>query len=536
MHPVPRHPSQLAAAPLVALITAIALTALWAPPALADGSQIGKEMGAPVRLEDGEEFELSPAALAAHGESIFAANWTEQEGGGRPLTKGTGAPLADPDSPLVFPRNMNRISAPDANSCAGCHAQPFGVAGGEGDFVANVFVLGQRFDFATFDHDDVIPTRGGVDEAGDVQLLESIANSRATTGMFGSGYLEMLARQITAELRAIRNGLGAGQSAPLVAKGIHYGTLARNADGSWDVSGVEGLAAPSLRTSGPNDPPSLVIRPWHQASAVVSLREFTNNAMNHHHGIQSVERFGEGTDPDGDGFVDEMSRADITAASVFQAVMAVPGRVIPRDRAVELAIMRGEQRFMEIGCASCHVPALPLTGPGRFFVEPHPFNPPGNLQPGEAPQLAVDLNDRRLPQPRLTADQQTGVTWVPAFTDFKLHDITDGSDDPNREVLNMHFPAGSPEFFGGNGRFITRRLWGVGNTGPYFHHGRYATMRTAILAHYGEADASRRAFEALPERQRDAVIEFLKSQQVLPPGTRWLVVDEDYRPRGLPRP
>ena len=41
----------------------------------------------------------------------------------------------------------------------------------------------------------------------------------------------------------------------------------------------------------------------------------------------------------------------------------------------------------------------------------------------------------------------------------------------------MHFPGGSEEFFGGNGRFITRRLWGVGNTGPYFHHGLYATMR-----------------------------------------------------------
>ena len=45
----------------------------------------------------------------------------------------------------------------------------------------------------------------------------------------------------------------------------------------------------------------LIIKPFHQKGAVVSLREFTNNAMNHHHGIQSVERFGEGIDADQDG-------------------------------------------------------------------------------------------------------------------------------------------------------------------------------------------------------------------------------------------
>jgi len=513
-----------------ALAAAILLAAV---PAAADAATIGKELGAPVRLEDGEEYLLPPAALAAHGERLFAAIWTAQEGGGRPLTKGTGAPLSDPASPLLFPRNMNRVSTPDANSCAGCHAQPFGAVGGEGDFVANVFVLGQRFDFATFDHDDPVATRGGVDEAGDFQTLESIANSRATTGMFGSGYLEMLARQITADLQAVRDGLGAGQSAPLVAKGIRYGTLARAADGSWDVSAVEGLAAPSLRTSGPADPPSLIVRPWHQASAVVSLREFTNNAMNHHHGIQSVERFGAGADPDGDGFVDEMSRADVTAASVFQATMPVPGRVIPRDRDVEEAIVLGETRFAQIGCAGCHVPSLPLTGDGHLYVEPNPFNPAGNLRPGDAPDLVLDLNDRNLPVPRLTPNR-AGVVHVPALTDFKLHDITSGPDDPNREVLNMHFAAGSVEFFAGNSRFLTKRLWGVGNTGPYFHHGKFATMREAILAHHGEAEAARAAFAALGDGERDAVIEYLKSQQVLPPGTRSRIVDEDYRPRRLP--
>src|SRR3989442_3533044 len=180
------------------------------------------------------------------------------------MTKGTGAALSDPGSPLVFPRNFNRISAPDANSCAGCHNSPFGIAGGGGDIVANVFVLGQRFDFATFDFHDNVPTRGSMDETFQDATQQSIANSRNTLGMFGSGYIEMLARQVTADLQAIRDSLAPGTEKPLVSKGISFGTLARNAAGLWITSGVRGLAAPSLVSSGPSDPPSLQIRPFHQ--------------------------------------------------------------------------------------------------------------------------------------------------------------------------------------------------------------------------------------------------------------------------------
>ena len=105
----------------------------------------------PTHLQDGEEFSLPLSALLIHGKLLFDANWTEQEGGGRPLTKGTGRPLADPSRPLTGLRAFNRVSAPDANSCAGCHNAPYGISGGGGDVVTNVFVLGQRFDFATFD-------------------------------------------------------------------------------------------------------------------------------------------------------------------------------------------------------------------------------------------------------------------------------------------------------------------------------------------------------------------------------------------------
>ena len=117
----------------------------------AQATEIGQEVAIARHLQDGEEFQVSLAELLRHGRNLFTASWTIQEGGGRPLTKGTGAPLVDKSSPLLFPRNFNRLSAPDANSCAGCHNLPFGILGGGGDIVANVFVLGQRFDFITFD-------------------------------------------------------------------------------------------------------------------------------------------------------------------------------------------------------------------------------------------------------------------------------------------------------------------------------------------------------------------------------------------------
>jgi hypothetical protein len=294
-------------------------------------SSIGKEVSVPTHLKDGDEFSIPLEALIQHGKLLFNAVWTEQEGGGRPLTKGTGRPLADPSRPLTGSRSFNRISGPDANSCAGCHNAPYGISGGGGDFVTNVFVLGQRFDSASFDPSDKLPTRGAVDETGRLATLETVANLRASTGMFGAGYLEMLARQMTEELQKIRDGIRLGETKALVAKGVSFGKLTLTKEGLWDTSKVEGLPRLSLLTTTSHDPPTLVIRPWHQASNVVSLREFSNTAFNQHHGIQSTERFGLDTDLDGDGFKNEMTRADVTAVSVYQAVIAVPGRVIPRD-------------------------------------------------------------------------------------------------------------------------------------------------------------------------------------------------------------
>ena len=389
--------------------------------------QLGAEVAIPVHLRDGEEFNTPLGQLIEYGSRVFTAKFTVQEGAGRPLSKGTGAPLSDPSSSLVFPRNFNRLSSPDANACSGCHNSP--VVGAGGDRVTEVFVLAQRFDHLTFDPSDTITTRGAMDEAGRLVTLENASNERKTIGMNGSGFIEMLARQMTADLQAERDATPPGGGARLTSKGISFGVLTHNADGSWDVSRVVGLAAPSLSTRG-TTPPSLIIRPLHQAGNVVSLRQFSNNAFNHHHGVQSEERFGLNADPDGDGFTNELTVADLTAVCLFQATLAVPGRVIPNDEAVERANLRGEAVFNKIGCASCHA-TLPLTAddnpglpgqPGWVYFEPNPYNPASganspNLQLGKpkypvsAPALTVDLTSERLPPPRLQA--HGGRSWCP---------------------------------------------------------------------------------------------------------------------------
>jgi len=507
---------------------------------LAQSTQVGAEIAIPAHLQDGEEFTTPLPQLLEYGAKLFNAKFTVQEGAGRPLSKGTGAAVSDTSSPLVFPRNFNRLSSPEANACSGCHNAP--ASGGGGDRVTEVFVLAQRFDHLSFDHNDTMTLRGAVDESGNFVTVENATNDRKTIGMNGSGYLEMVARQMTAELRAIAAGTAPGSSRALICKGVSFGTITHKLDGTWDTSKAVGLPGPSLKASGTN-PPSLTILPYHQAGAVVSIRQFTNNAMNHHHGMQSEERFGMNIDPDGDGVINELTTADITAISLFQSTLSVPGRVIPNNPAIENAVWTGERLFDQIGCNSCHMDALPLDKKGWMYSEPSPYNPAGNLQIGPvnypltAPPLVVDLTSGKLPQPRLRPNS-SGVIMVLAYTDLKLHDISATSDpktDPECEPLDQNHPAGSPGFFAGNCKFITRKLWGFYNQGGAFmHHGKFTTAREAVEAHNGEALASRQAFDLLSKDFQNDVIEFLKSLQVLPAGAKSLVIDENGRPKQWP--
>lgn len=134
----------------------VASAALWVSAAGMSTQEpvIGSEKAVPHHLLNGEEFKLPVSELIGRGRKLFTANWTDQDGAGRPLSTGTGARLVDPTQPLIGSRAMNRVSGPDASSCAGCHNSPHGIPGGSGDFSTVVFQMAQRFDFVTFDRTD----------------------------------------------------------------------------------------------------------------------------------------------------------------------------------------------------------------------------------------------------------------------------------------------------------------------------------------------------------------------------------------------
>src|SRR5262249_45041506 len=140
--------------------------------------------------------------------------------------------------------------------------------------------------------------------------------------------------------------------------------------------------------------------------------------------------------------------------------------------------------------------------------------------------FSVDLT-REGPGPRLERLPGGGAR-VRAFTDLKRHDISDGD---HSHFANERAAQGTLAGFAAAAAFtepphprpvrqvLTRRLWDAGCSGPYGHRGDLTTLTEAIEDHGGEARASREAFSKLPEPDRAAIIEFLKTLQVLPDGS-----------------
>jgi hypothetical protein len=436
------------------------------------------------------------------GEFIFAARWTKLDGQGRPAATGNGAPTKrDPSHDPGF----IRTSGTDSTSCADCHNQP--TIGGAGGFVANVFVLAQVLDPVTD------------------SVSADFSDERNTLGMNGSGAIEMLAREMTTDLLAIRDAAAASAKSSATAvtrsldtKGVNFGQITANPNGSVDTSKIRGIDS------------DLIIKPFHQKGVVNSVRVFTVNAYNHHHGMEAVERFGVGqkdnkgnvittNDFDEDGVPDELSVGDITAATIFQVAMNIPGRVLANDSARRAAAGRGETRFADIGCTDCHKPSLSLNT--RFFSEPNPFNPPGNLRVQDVQHpFTFDLT-RAIPKPRLERTEAGGAI-VRAYTDLKRHVICDDQDPffCNERLVQNGVPVD---------QFITRKLWDVGNTAPYGHRGDLTTITEAILHHAGEARAHRERFAALSKDQQGEIVEFLKQLQVLPNGSAREVTEDELK-------
>jgi hypothetical protein len=289
---------------------------------------------------------------------------------------------------------------------------------------------------------------------------------------------------------------------------VNFGQITVGPDGSVDSSKIQGVDA------------DLIIKPFHQKGVVNSVRVFTVNAFNHHHGMEAVERFGIGqkdsqgntittNDFDEDGVPDELTVGDITAATLFQVAMNIPGRVVSDDAGRRAAAVRGEASFASIGCSDCHKASLTLNS--ALFSEPNPFNPAGNLRVQDVQHAFTFDLTRDIPKPRLEPGAAGGAI-VHAFTDLKRHVIADDQDPyfRNERVIQNGVPVD---------QFITRKLWDGGNKGHYGHRGDLTTLTDAIMHHAGEARSQRERFAALSKDQRGEIIEFLKQLQVLPNGS-----------------
>ena len=364
------------------------------------------------------------------------------------------------------------------------HNQP--ESGGAGEFVTNVFVS------------------EGISDAEFDTLDAQFSNERGTPPLHGSGLVELLAREMTADLQAIRDAAveearssGKAQTVLLESKGVSFGRIIAKPGGFIDIREIEGVDF------------DLVVKPFSQKGVFTSLRQFSINAMNAHHGMQASERFGEQwtdtSDFDEDGYEDEAPIGDITALVAFQATLPTPRQVMPTAPHLREAVKRGEAAFNDAGCNSCHRRFLPLAK--LIFSEPNPYNIAGNLRPGDdEPSVEFELSDSGLKK------DNKGNWLVPLFSDLKRHVIADDEHSyfANELLGQRYIPRNV---------FLTTKLWGVGNTAPFGHRGDITTLREAISYHGGEANDARSAYEALAKDTQADVIEFLKSLQLVEKGS-----------------
>lgn len=459
---------------LVLLVPLVAVSgeAIWDPPAV----RVFPDHDAVTRGE--QTF----ASLIEAGRTLFAAKFGPLDGAGRPGATGDSKPTPRAKSAAV---TLNRIAGPDANSCLGCHNEP--ASGGSGDFAANVFV-GAHFSDP--------PILSAAPEA---------TNERNTTGIFGAGLIEMVAREMTRDLHRMRRQAleeaartGRPSHVTLQTKGVNFGGLVARADGTLDVSRVAGVDA------------DLVVKPFGAKGVAVSLREFTVFALNQHHGIQAIERFGwERTgrrDFDGDGVEVEMTTGQVSALVTFQASLAPPRVRAVRDAVEQQRMERGVSLFSSVGCASCHIPALPLER--AIFSEPGPYNRPGALASREIGTtfdvpLSVAASD---------AMGERGA-WVRAFTDLKRHRICDEQRPHlcNERRRQDNVPTD---------QFMTAKLWDLAKSAPYCHRGDCLTVSEAIMSHGGEAAASRSRFETLTDGDKRVLVAYLLTLGSDHPGER----------------
>ena len=429
-------------------------------------------------LEPGESPALTPhldqqdiaagiygfTELRRHGRRVFSTPFNKLDGyGDGPMNP------ADTRSPGGRPSLQNngtflRINGLDGQTCLECHAV---LSNAEIPFKFGVGGVGGS-------NSNAMAGTTLVDVADDGQLGFAFFNGRFINPpfLFGSGGVELLAKEMTVELQALKAQAEAnpGIAVNLVTKGVDFGQIVFDGN-AFDTTAVEGVSD------------DLVVRPFGRKGEFPTVRAFDVEALQFHMGMQPIEVVGEGVDPDGDGVVDEVHAGDISALHIFNTSLERPER-----RGDSPTAREGEDLFHFIGCADCHRPDLVTDS--RYLTLSFPEV---DADPGQNVYYEIDLSK----PPTKFEKASNGGLHIPLFADLKRHDMGPALAESTGGELD--------------GQFTTARLWGVADTAPYLHDGRATTLTEAILLHGGEAQSQRDAFAALNDADRVAVLEFLRT-------------------------
>lgn len=418
-------------------------------------------------------IQRDPFRSIRRGRQLFQRKFTRLQGQG--ANEGDGLGNLD---------TVGAIGAGLSDSCALCHGRPRGSAGTGGNVVTR-------------------------------------PDSRDAPHLFGLGLKEMLADEITTDLRNIRQqaisqAAKTGQSVtlPLNSKGINYGSITASPDGSTDISHVQGVD------------PDLRVKPFFAEGSTISMREFIVGALHKEMGLEvndpdlaAASAGHKVTTPAGmvlDGTQDVISpppppdaqsgQYELDPAIVDHLEFYLLNYFKPGLGKQDTTTALGRSEFNRIGCNSCHMSDLMINRDRRVADVETVFDPVrGNFNDlfASATALINSLDDGS-GYPPLKVPQGNPFLVKNVFTDFKRHDLGPNFYERNYDGTLQKV-------------FLTRALWGVGSTGPYGHDGRSMTLDDVILRHGGEAQASRNAYAKLARPESDALQKFLNSLLLFPP-------------------
>jgi hypothetical protein len=242
--------------------------------------------------------------------------------------------------------------------------------------------------------------------------------------VFGTGYTQQIATEITTELSLWRNAArilakktpGRPVEVQLTSKGMGYGRFKTTfTGGSAVVLGCDDLCTgetPETTTFGETgftDDVSqvtgvacdLIVRPFQWKGISSSIRHFARDAMDFHLSMQAVEKYND-LDCDRDGKRREVSLGNVSALVSFVTMTRPPQQILPEGEEARRSVALGEEIFRGKStnpvvqarltgnmCATCHVPSLRLNDPELFIDNPGP----ADVGPGDCKELDAGLVD-----------------------------------------------------------------------------------------------------------------------------------------------